>query len=96
MHQPGHHTDQDTRALGILFFMETHRRILGGKFGSIPKPITDWAFAEGGYCIDAPDNLPAGASEFFALDPTGVEDLCDEFGNYGVPNQITVPRENAP
>lgn len=95
MHQPGHHTDQDSRMLGIMIFMEAHRRILGGQFGKIPKPIKEWAFAEGGYCLDAPDNLPAGATEFFSLDPTGVEDLCDEFGKYGLPHQITVPREDS-
>lgn len=92
-YQPGHHTDQDSRALGILIFMEAHRRILGGQFGVIPKPIKEWAFAEGGYCLDAPDNLPAGACEFFDLDPTGMEDMVDEFGYFGLPAQITVPRE---
>ena len=93
MHKPDHHTQQDIRTLGILFFMEAHRRILGGRFGSIPNPIKDWAFAEGGYCIDAPDMLPAGGSEFYALDPTGMEDCLDEFGNFGLPQQLTVPRE---
>jgi hypothetical protein len=91
-HDTGHYTAQETRALGILIFMEAHRRIHGNQFGSIPKPIKEWAFAEGGYCLDAPDTLPAGACEFYALDPTGVEDLCDEFGYYGLPAQITVER----
>jgi len=93
MYKPDHHTQQDIRTLGILFFMETHRRILGGRFGSIPAPLKVWAFAEGGYCLDAPDMLPAGGSEFFALDPTGMEDSLDEFGNFGLPQQLTVPRE---
>lgn len=92
-YQPGHHTDQDTRTLGIMIFMEVHRRILHGQFGVIPKPIKDWAFAEGGYCLDAPDNLPAGACEFYELDPTGMEDMANEFGHFGLPTQITVERE---
>lgn len=92
-HNPGHYTAQDVRTLGILIFMEAHRRILGGQFGVIPKPIKEWAFAEGGYCIDAPDNLPAGACEFYELDPTDMEDIVDEFGHYGLPTQITVERE---
>lgn len=92
-HAPGHYTSQDVRTLGILIFMEVHRRILHGQFGSIPKPIKEWAFAEGGYCLDAPDMLPAGACEFFELDPTGMEDMVDEFGYFGQPTQITVPRE---
>jgi hypothetical protein len=91
-HAPGHYTAQDTRALGILIFMEAHRRILHGEFGSIPKPIKEWAFAEGGYCLDAPDNLPAGACEFYELDPTGMEDMRDEFGYFGLATQITVTR----
>jgi len=92
-HQPGHYTSPDTRTLGVLFFMEFHRRILGGRFGRIPTPIKDWAFAEGGYCLDAPDILPAGGCEFFDLDPTGMEDHLDEFGHFGLPTQLTVPRE---
>jgi hypothetical protein len=91
-HNPGHYTAQDPRMLGILIFMETHRRILGGQFGAIPRPIKDWAFAEGGYCIDAPDIIPAGGTEFFSMDPEGMEDDCDEFGNFGLPTQITVER----
>ncbi len=92
-HDPGHYTAQDTRTLGIFIFMEAHRRLLGGKFGAIPKPIKEWAFAEGGYCIDAPDSLPAGACKFFDLDPTGLEGLANEFGHYGVPTQIMVERD---
>lgn len=95
MHKPDHHTKQDICTLGILFFMEFHRRILGGQFGRIPTPIKDWAFAEGGYCLDAPDTLPAGGCEFFSLDPTGMEDMLDEFGNLGLPTQLTAPRESA-
>jgi hypothetical protein len=96
MHQQRGYTAQDSfrnGGLGVLIFMETHRRVCGGQFGSIPKPIKEWAFAEGGYCIDAPEQLPAGASEFIDLDPTGMEEHCDEFGHYGLPSQITVGRE---
>lgn len=50
--------------IGALVFVETHRRILGGKFGSIPKAISDDAFAQGGYCIDAHELMPAGSVEF--------------------------------
>ena len=93
MHKPGHYTAPDTRVLGLLFIMEFHRRIFGGRFGRIPAPLKDWAFAEGGYCLDAPDMLPAGGCEFFGLDPTGMEDSLDEFGHFGLPQQITVSRE---
>ncbi len=86
-------TDPDTRIIGILIFMELHRRILHGEFGAIPEPIKDWAFTEGGYCLDAPDNLPAGACEFYDLDPTDMEDELDEWGHWGMPVQIMVPRE---
>lgn len=96
-HQPRGYTQQDTFrscGLGVLIFMETHRRILGGKFGAIPKPVKEWAFAEGGYCLDAPEQLPAGASEFMDLDPSGIEpEQLDEFGHFGLPTQITVERE---
>lgn len=52
--------------LGVLIFMEFHRRLLPG-FGKIPKPIRDDAFAMRGYCIDAPDKLPAGGCEWYEI-----------------------------
>lgn len=69
--------------IGVLIFMELHRRILGGQFGSIPKPIRDYAFAEGAYCIDAPEVLPAGGSRWMDVDP--------ELG--GLPVQMLVTRD---
>lgn len=94
-YRPSHYTPQDIRALGILFFMEAQYRILNGKFGRIPTPIKDWCLSEGGYCLDAPDSLPAGGCEFYSLDPTGMEDYLDEFGNFGLPTQLTVMREES-
>lgn len=79
--------------IGMMIFLETHRRILGGQFGRIPDRLSKWAFAEGGYCLDAPELLPAGGCEFMDLDPTGMEDQCDEFGHFGLPAQMTVLRE---
>lgn len=55
--------------VGVLVFMEFHRRILGGKFGEIPKPISDDAFSMSGYCLDAPELLPAGACRFREVGP---------------------------
>lgn len=74
--------------LGVLIFMETHSRILSGKFGKIPRPLRDWAFAEGGYCIDAPQLLAAGACEFMECGPPPE----GEPEPYGLPDQITVER----
>jgi len=56
--------------VGALVFVETHRRILKGEFGKIPAPLKDDAFSMGSYCIDAPDDIPAGgmASEQLADD----------------------------
>ncbi len=47
--------------VGLQVFIETHRRILHGAFGRIPKALTDDAFSMAGYCLDAPDLLPAGS-----------------------------------
>lgn len=55
--------------VGVLCFMETHRRILGGKFGRIPEPLKEDAFSAGGYCLDAHDVLPAGSTEFISFGP---------------------------
>lgn len=55
--------------VGVLVFMEYHRRILKGEFGEIPKPISDDAFNMGGYCLDAPELMPAGSTEFYQFGP---------------------------
>lgn len=54
--------------VGILIFMEYHRRILKGEFGSIPEAIKIDSFAQGGYCIDAPEIMPAGSCESMQID----------------------------
>jgi hypothetical protein len=55
--------------IGALVFTETHRRILKGEFGRIPRPISDDAFSMGGYCIDAHEIIPAGSVEFDSFGP---------------------------
>jgi hypothetical protein len=69
------------RLVGVMVFMEIHRRILGGQFGKIPAHLKDDAFDQRGYCIDAPDEMPAGGCAWFQCD---AED--------GLPVQITVER----
>ena len=59
----GHHF------VGVLMFMETHRRILNGEFGTIPAPIKDDAFSMGGYCLDAPETMPAGSMVYERFGP---------------------------
>lgn len=68
--------------IGILVFMELHNRIHKGKFGKVPRALSDDAFKIGGYCIDAPDSLPAGGMVSMQLDETT---WC--------PTQITSERE---
>jgi hypothetical protein len=46
--------------VGVHIFMETHRRLLKGAFGRIPKPISEDAFSMGSYCLDAPEVMPGG------------------------------------
>lgn len=55
--------------VGVLCFVEMHRRILGGRFGRIPAPLQDDAFSMGGYCIDAHELVPAGSTEFHCFGP---------------------------
>lgn len=69
------------RFVGVLIFIELHRRLLGGQFGSIPKPLSEYAFAEGAYSLDAPEVLPAGGSRWMDVDP-----------ELGLPVQIMVTR----
>lgn len=52
---------QSNHFVGIHVFMETHRRVFGNNFGTLPKPISDDAFSMGGYCLDAPSHLPCGS-----------------------------------
>ena len=73
--------------LGLMIFMEAHRRLLHGQFGRIPEPVTVWAWAEGGYCIDAPMTLPAGGCFYLDLQP-----FREDEPN-GLPEQLTVERE---
>jgi hypothetical protein len=47
--------------VGLFAFIEMHRRLLGGRFGRIPEPISRDAWDMSGYCIDAPRLLPAGS-----------------------------------
>jgi hypothetical protein len=68
--------------IGIQFFLEAHRRVLGNNFGSIPEPLKTDAFDQGGYCIDAPESIPAGACEYF---------WCD--ADMGLPSQLQIERE---
>ena len=68
--------------VGMLVFLELHRRILGGKFGRIPSPLRDDAFSMGGYCLDAPELMPAGGCFY---------DDCGE--GLGVTMPLTVYRE---
>jgi hypothetical protein len=67
MHQPMR--VQSHSHIGMLAFVEIHRRVLGGKFGRIPDPLSDDAFSMGGYCIDAHETLPAGSTEFHSFGP---------------------------
>lgn len=55
--------------VGVLVFMETHRRVLGGLFGRIPSHLKDDAFGMGGYCLDAHPVLPAGSVEYLKFGP---------------------------
>ena len=55
--------------IGVHCFVEMHRRILNNKFGSIPKPLRDDAFSQGGYCLDAPDLMPGGSCFYEEIGP---------------------------
>lgn len=72
----GQHTPsrmQSNYWVGMLVFIEVHRRIHGSQFGTVPKPLRDDAFCQGGYCLDAPELLPAGSTLFESFGP-GVDD----------------------
>jgi hypothetical protein len=60
---------QSRLGVGVLVFLEMHRRVLGGKFGSIPAPIRDDAFSMSGYCLDAHELMPAGSMRFHRFGP---------------------------
>ena len=74
--------DNNKHFLGVRIFLEIHDRLLGGKYGKIPTCISEDAFAQGGYCLDAPDELAAGAVESIEIE----KDLW-------LPCQMTVYRE---
>lgn len=61
MHAPS--SVQSHHHVGVLAFLEAHRRILGNAFGRIPEPISIDAFSAAGYCLDAHDTMPAGSTE---------------------------------
>lgn len=73
--------------VGLTIFMETHRRVHSGNFGALPKPLTEWAWAEGGYCIDAPQSIPAGGCYFEPVPPPH-----DDEWPPGIPAQLEVDR----
>jgi hypothetical protein len=75
------------KVTGILTFMEFHRRIFKGAFGRLPSSIKVDAFAMSGYCLDAPDCMPAGGCYAFPIDVDGDGSLI-EF----VPTQMEVSR----
>jgi hypothetical protein len=55
--------------VGILVFLETHRRI----GGVIPDHLSKDAFSMAGYCIDATDTLLCGSIVFDQFGP-GTDD----------------------
>lgn len=67
--------------VGVWLFMEAHRRVFSGGFGQLPKPLERDAWDQGGYCLDAPEYLPAGACEYFEVEP-----------GLGLPSQIQIVR----
>ena len=67
--------------LGPLLFIEMHKRIMGNEFGRMPVPIKEDSFSQSGYCIDAPDRMPAGGCYFFDIDD-----------GEGLPCQIEIDR----
>lgn len=75
-------------AVGMLVFMETHRRVLGGQLGKIPEPLKIDAFSMSGYCLDAPNDIPAGGMAWECLDLGEGFDPDD-----AVSVQLTVRRE---
>ena len=66
-HQPM--STQSHIAVGMLYRLEMQRRILGNKFGAIPKPLSDDCFNMSGYCLDAHELLPAGSTRFHRFGP---------------------------
>ena len=67
MDQPS--STQSHLGLGVLVFVETHRRVFGLQFGPLPRPLRDDAFSMSGYCLDAHDTLPAGSVEYSSFGP---------------------------
>jgi hypothetical protein len=63
------HSVQGHHHVGVLVFVELHRRIHKGAFGKVPQPIRDDAFGMSCYCLDAPDIMPAGSVFFDRYGP---------------------------
>lgn len=55
--------------IGLLAFVELHRRIHGSRFGKVPEPLKEDAFAAGGYCLDAPGTIPSGGMYYDEFAP---------------------------
>lgn len=43
-----------------VMFVELYSRLPLGFNGRPPRCLIEWAHAEGGYCLDAPQEMPAG------------------------------------
>lgn len=64
----------EVKSVGMLVFVELHRRYFGGKFGRMPDALSSDAFSMSGYCLDAPGAMPGGGlryDEYALPDPNG-------------------------
>lgn len=55
--------------VGLLVFLETHRRVFGNAFGRLPEYLSQDAFDMRGYCIDATDIVLCGSMVFDKFGP---------------------------
>lgn len=76
------------RIVGLRVFMEFHKRIPSKEIGKMPASIKDDAFSMAGYCLDAPDEIPAGSCFADELNPEDFDGLGVAF----LPMQRTVLR----
>lgn len=76
------------QSIGPLFSVELHYRLFGGKFGRISRALSEDAFSMTGYCIDAPDLMPAGGCYYYEFAPP------DEDGPCWAVSQFTTKRED--
>lgn len=67
-----------------MLLMEAFSRLKCGICGPnpVPKPLVTAVQIDYGYCLDAPNTLPAGGMQWAQLDEDG-----------GIPEQITAERE---